>query len=364
MWHPAPPAHMGDRSVGEIVGTRMGRAVVERLADPLIGGIHAGSVDDLSAAATFPLLIGAAQQPGSLMHNLRPRPVPPPAAGDVGRPMFWSLTDGVASLATTVGDALAAAGVEIRTGVQVDAVTREGDRWVLATGPRERRGRSRPGRLEAHGVVLAVDARRAGVLLAPVAPVAAGLLSTIEYASVAVVTLSLPPDSVPGPLAGTGFLVPRTTVLDGRPALMTGCTYLSNKWPHLSRPGDLLVRVSAGRYGDDRAGDLADEELIATVCGELGSVLGMSTSPLDATVERWAPALPQYRPGHLLRVAQIEDALGAVPSMAVAGAALRGVGIPACIGTGRQAARSVLADLADRPAAGPATPAAGNGATA
>ena len=214
----------GDRPVGEIVGGRLGRPVVDRLVDPLIGGINAGGVDDLSAAATMPVLIAASLQPGSLMHRLgrahppSAEPSPPTGTptetptdgGTAPSPVFWSLAGSTASLAGQLAEALARRGATIRTGVRVDAVERRraagpgSGRWVLSLydigghGTEGRPGEdSAPGRsdqLPVDGVVLAVPATEAAVLLAPLAPMAAGILSTVEYASVAVITMSLPPD--------------------------------------------------------------------------------------------------------------------------------------------------------------------------
>ncbi len=335
---------IGDRSVGDIVGRRLGRPVVERLVDPLIGGIHAGDVDELSAAATFPVLIGASHQSGSFMHRLgrtqaaqaaaAPPPDGPPS------PVFWSLRDTTASLVDHLAAGLASRGVGLRTGATVEAVTRTaGGRWLLTLGGRP------GGTLEADGVVLAAPAPVAAALLAVHAPAAAGMLSTIEYASVAVVTVSVPAASIARRLDGTGFLVPRTTTIDHRRALVTGCTYLSRKWPHLARDGDELFRVSVGRLGDDRADDLDDEELAASAFGELATVLGITGAPSASLVTRWAGAFPQYRPGHLVRVAAVERAVADLPGLALAGSAYHGVGIPACIGSGRAAARSVLGSL-------------------
>ncbi len=171
------------------------------------------------------------------------------------------------------------------------------------------------------------------------------MLSVIDYASVAVVTLSLPADSFGAHLTGTGFLVPRTSIIDDRPALVTGCTYLGRKWPHLARPDEELIRASVGRFGDERHQQLDDDELQASVYGELATILGLQKTPSATRVTRWEKAFPQYRPGHLLRVAKIEEEVAGLDGIAVAGAALRGVGIPACIGSGRAAARRVLASV-------------------
>jgi oxygen-dependent protoporphyrinogen oxidase len=349
----------GDRSVGEIVGERLGRPVVERLADPLLGGIHAGNADELSAAATFPLLIAATRQPGSLMRRLA-------LAGRRGQrgtvsadPVFWSLAQSTASLADVLADELRSQGVTIHTGTPVETVERSGpaqpgrSRWRVglgATGAGD--PRSRPLEpLDVDGLVLALPATEAAELLADHAPVASEVLGTIRYSSVAVVTLSLAAGAVGGPLLGTGFLVPRTTTLHGRPALITGCTYLGRKWPHLARPEDELLRVSVGRFDDERHLGLDDDELVTAVTSELAILLGLREDPLDAMVTRWDRAFPQYEVGHLLRVGMIEQSLDTVPGVAVAGAALRGIGIPACIDSGRSAARRVLASWDDTGAA-------------
>jgi len=355
---------VGDRSVGDIVSGRLGRAVVERLVDPLVGGINAGGVDELSAAATFPQLLAASEQPGSLMRGLRPSPSPAEVA-DPGSssPVFWSLSGGTARLAGALAEALAGRGVTMRTNVSVRSIGRqEAGRsgragWRLALeGPGDHPGAGPaagpaagptggPDQLQADCVVLAVPAAEAAVLLAPLAPTAAGRLDTLTYAPVAVVTLSIPGGAIGARLQGTGFLVPRTSTLGGRRVLITACTYLARKWPHLARPGDELVRASVGRFGDDRHRGLDDAELARSVFGELAQILDIHGAPLDHLVARWDRGLPQYAVGHLEAVESIDRAVAGLPGLAVAGAAYRGVGIPACIGSGRAAARRVLASI-------------------
>jgi oxygen-dependent protoporphyrinogen oxidase len=134
------------------------------------------------------------------------------------------------------------------------------------------------------------------------------------------------------------------------PALITGCTYLGRKWPQLARPGEELVRLSVGRRGDLRAEALDDAELTAAAFAELARILNISGGPAEWMVTRWEQAFPQYPVGHLLRVAQIERSVAELPGVAVAGAPYRGVGIPACIASGRAAAAAVLDSLGRRAA--------------
>jgi protoporphyrinogen/coproporphyrinogen III oxidase len=336
-----PEPVVGDRAVGDMVSERLGRGVVDQLVDPLVGGIHAGGVDNLSAAATFPALLAASQQPGSLMRALRPTAgaVRPPGPDGPLAPVFWSLRQGTASLADRLVDRLSTWNVEIRTGTTVEALDREGDGWGLAlAGSGDRY-------LQVDGVVLAIPAQGAGDLLAPHAVVATELLRSVEYSSVAVITLAFPRTALARPLGGTGFLVPRRSTINGKPALITGCTYLSEKWPHLDRPDDVLLRASVGRFGDQRADDIDDETLSAAVVAELTTLLDLSAPPAACTVTRWPQAFPQYQVGHLIKVAMIENDLATLGAVAAAGAHLQGVGIPACIGSGRTAARAVLSAL-------------------
>ncbi len=144
---------------------------------------------------------------------------------------------------------------------------------------------------------------------------------------------------------GTGFLVPRTSTIDGRAALITGCTYLTRKWPGLARPDDELIRLSIGRHGDARHEVLGDDELTSAAFGELSEILDISGQPRQSMVTRWDGAFPQYGVGHLARTAQIERSVAELRGVAVAGAAYRGVGIPAVIGSGRGAAKAVLRSL-------------------
>jgi oxygen-dependent protoporphyrinogen oxidase len=343
----------GDRAVGDIVGERLGRGVVERLVDPLVGGIHAGGVDNLSAAATFPMLIAASRQPGSFMRRLgrsQATASGPAPAGGAAMPAFWSLRGSTASLIDLLAARLVEMGVTIHVGAPVGAVTRidEGERspgtWRLVPGGEPL---AEPvGTFDADGLVVAVPAAQAAALLAVHAPAAAGLLAAVEYAAVGVVTVAVSQGSVGRHLEGTGFLVPRTTRIGDRAALITGCTYLGRKWPHLARPGDELLRMSVGRFGDLRHADLDDDELTAACFGELAQILDISGAPTAAHVQRWDRALPQYRVDHLVKVATIEKTVASLPCVALAGSAYRGVGIPACVGSGRAAGRAVRGGLA------------------
>jgi protoporphyrinogen/coproporphyrinogen III oxidase len=333
----APPtrAPSGDRSVGEVVAARFGRAVLERLVDPLVGGIYAGRSEELSAAATTPQLDEASRSSRSLLLGLRAKSAPPKEG-----PVFMSLRGGLHRLVARAVELLDSGGHELRSSTVVEELAPSPGGWRLST---------MSGDLETDAVVVTVPAPGAAGLLAGVAPAAAAELSGIGYASVAVVSLVYPNDALDKALDGSGFLVPR---VEGR--LVTACTWTSSKWPHLETDGRIVLRASSGRSGDERALDMSDAELTEAVHDELREAMGLRSPPLVSRATRWPGALPQYRVGHLERVVRIEEELRGAPGLAVAGAALRGVGIPACIRQGSAAASLVLDQLGAKTRSGAA----------
>ena len=320
---------IGDRAIGPLVARKLGRRVVDQLADPLIGGIHAGSVDDMSAAAVFPPLLAAAHRRGGLMRALRAETPEPDRDGP---PLFWAVEGGMVAMVDALTAGLERRGVKLEVSSSVDALERASSSWTL-TGAHE---------MQADAVVLALAAPAAARLLRPHDDEAAALLASIDYASVTVVTFRAPDDCIPADLFGTGFLVPRGSAPKGRePWAVTACTYLDRKWPHLARDGEIVLRASLGRIDDARADEWTDAECAARAWEELGALTGVTGQPMQWTVVRHRKAFPQYRVHHLLRTAGVEAAVARLGGLAVAGSAYRGVGIPACIASGRAAARAV-----------------------
>jgi len=336
-----------DRPVAEITRRHLGLEVTARLVDPLIGGIHAGDTRRMSTAAVFPALLDADSTGGSLMRALRSAaPASAPAVpghvptGDGGAPVFHSVRGGLSRLVEELARALGTRRVEVRLQTPVEHLelrpadaeaSRRGDcgtRWALHTPQ---------GAVEADAVVIATPAGPAAHLLGAVDHSVASMVAAIDYADVTLVTLQVPEHGVGRPLEGTGFLVPA-----GGGHLVTACTWLSSKWPELRRPGDVLLRASTGRSGDDRPASLSDDEIVRRVLDELGPMMALHGAPTQAVVTRWVGAFPQYAVGHVERVAAIEEAMARLPGAALAGAAYRGVGIPACIASGRRAADAVL----------------------
>ncbi|MGH9182741.1 MAG: protoporphyrinogen oxidase [Acidimicrobiales bacterium] len=321
-----------DEAVGKLVRRRLGAQAHELLVDPLVGGINAGDSDRLSLAVTAPALADAARH-RSLVLGARALRRTQVTGGPAAAPASWSLAGGLGTLVARLARRLGDAGARVRTATRAEALVADGDGWVVeVTGTR-----GVPDRLGAAAVVLATPAHATAELLAPLVPEAAATLAGVEHASVAVVAMAYPPGALRRPPGDSGFLVPRR---EGW--LMTACSWASAKWPHLAVPGQELLRVSAGRHRDPRPLDLDDGPLVERLHHELDQVVGATTGPSAWAVTRWERAFPQFAPGHLRRVAGVEAALAArLPGLALAGAAVSGAGIPACIASGRRAAASV-----------------------
>ena len=317
--HPPPTA---DESVGSLIRSRLGDEVCDHLVEPLLGGINAGEADGLSAAAAAPQIWSCARQGGSLVRTA----AAVRAAASTDAPVFAAPAEGMAILPDRIAERLAGA---VRHDAAVSAIDRAGNGVVLAVGEE---------RHDFDGVVVAAPAHTAGPLLAGIAPDAAALLGTIEFASVVMVTLVSDATTVDHPLHGSGFVVARTA---GRS--ITACSWGSSKWSHWDDGEHVVFRASLGHDADpvDWAAR-ADDELTATVIADLEQVMGCTLAPVGVRVGRWRRSFPQYRPGHLDLVADVHRAVGAAGPMAVAGASLGGIGVPACIRQGREAARRLL----------------------
>jgi oxygen-dependent protoporphyrinogen oxidase len=304
-----------DVSVYELVRRRFGHQVAAGLVDPLVGSIHAGRTDELSAAATAPQLLAAARRSRSLMLGLRAATKAGPATGG---PMFLAPGGGMGELVERLEQRLRLAGVTFRS----EAVATIGELGTY------------------DGIILALPAARAATILGDLAPAGLGAIPT---ASVTLVTMAYAAADLRPPPATSGELVARVGAKGTPGMLMTACSFAGAKWPHWSVPGQTLLRVSCGRDGDVRPTAMADAELVERLGAELRLVVGATGDPLAWRVTRWADAFPQYRVGHLELVAAMETTLRrTAPGVRLAGASYQGAGIPACIASGRRAAASLL----------------------
>lgn len=344
-----PGSSGADVSIGSFLRRRLGDEVVDRLIDPLVGGINAGDTTALSLATVVPQLDAAARSGDpSIIRSCRAQLERAATAGvPAGAPIFATPIGGMARLI----DGLVAfmPGVDIRHGRRATAVevvparSRDGAdtaRVTLDDGTV----------LDTDAVVLAVPAHVAAPLLQAVAPTAAETLAAVDHSSIAMVTLAVERADLgsterrPMDDDTSGCLIPRDQGL-----LVTALSNATNKWAQLRDPerDDVILRVSVGRSTDRRHQDLDDADLTAEVLADVDRIVGLRGAPTEVRIGRWDRAFPQYAPGHLDRIDQVERALAATP-VRLAGMALRGVGIPACIHSAEQAAASLGAQWPTR----------------
>ncbi|MER5513445.1 protoporphyrinogen oxidase [Streptomyces sp. NPDC002763] len=368
-----PRTEVGDDvAVGEYVAGRLGREVVDRLVEPLLGGVYAGDAYRISMRSAVPQLYQAARTHDSLTEAVREIQAKAAANQQTG-PVFMGIEGGVGTLPLAVADSVRARGGEIVTGAPVTELRRVGPGTARdfghdgspagGSGPARagagaadhgdrEAGRGGPGtgwrvvagdRVRyADAVIVAVPAPVAARLLRAEAPAAAAELAAVEYASMALITLAYRRADLALP-EGSGFLVPP---VDGR--TIKAATFASQKWGWIADedPDVVVLRTSVGRYGETEVLGRADGDLVDVSRHDLRAATGLAADPLATRVTRWTDGLPQYPVGHHARVARVREHVAGLPGLAVCGAQYDGVGIPACIASAYAAVDQLGGDLA------------------
>ncbi|MEV6051470.1 protoporphyrinogen oxidase [Streptomyces sp. NPDC052107] len=328
-----PRTEVGDDvAVGEYVAARLGREVVDRLVEPLLGGVYAGDAYRISMRSAVPQLFQAARTHTSLTEGVREIQAKAVANQQTG-PVFMGIEGGVGTLPLAVADSVRARGGEILTGTPVTELRREASGgWRLTAGERA---------LHADAVIVAVPAPAAARLLRAESPEAAAELAAVEYASMALVTLAYRRSGLNLP-EGSGFLVPP---VDGR--TIKASTFASRKWGWIAEedPNVVVLRTSVGRHGETEILQRDDAALVEVSRHDLREATGLDAVPLRTRVTRWTDGLPQYPVGHHARVARIREHVAKLPGLAVCGAQYDGVGIPACIAGAYAAVDQLDGDL-------------------
>lgn len=325
-----------DETLESFVVRRMGRECLDRLAEPLVGGVHASDPAQMSLAATFPRLLQMEQDYGSLMkafiaarkkvEEMR-RKYPPDPKNP--RTFFTSFKKGMQELTDAMADAI---GHEnLRTGAGVSSIERRGDGWTVRLAGGEA--------IEADGVIVATEGWAAARLLGQVDAAMGAALAAISHSSSATVSLAFDTEDVGFDLNAFGVLCP---LIEHR-ALMA-CTLSSTKWPGRAPAGKTLLRGFVGGPHNQAIMENSDEAIVEIVVREFRDILGLKADPVWSRVFRWEKGMPQYTMGHLDRVALVEETCEGLPGLGVGGGSYTGVGVPNCIESGEKAARKILGE--------------------
>jgi len=328
-WLSPPKPKNAEMSVAGFVERHYGREMVDRVADPLLGGVYGGSADQLSVDAVLPRFVQMETKYGSLGRAMVAARKNSSSAAP--RPLFTSLKSGMQQMTNALMSRLPKE--VFRSGVRVDAVKPESGKWLVIHDGRTE---------EFDAVVIATPAHAAAVLVSAQAELATEL-TAIPYTSSMTVVLgydeavraALPP--------GFGFLVPRT---EGRKIL--AATFVHNKFPHRAPENRAIIRCFIGGSVAEQMFEQSENEIANAVEGELKSILGLGAAPLFTRVYKWRKAMAQYTVGHSARVDRIKSLVAQTPGLALAGNAYSGIGVPDCVRTGQEAVDKLMVDLAPR----------------
>lgn len=335
----------GDESLGDFLQRRLGKEVLDHIAEPLLAGIYAGDTHSLSLRSTFPQFQAMENQYRSIMlgmlksrgqsesdgQALRLRP-------EISNSMFLTFRKGLKTLVEALVDSLASH--QILTGTRIVSIRKaEGeDQYAAALSD----GRV----LEADAVIVALPAFTAADVLRSFSAVEA--LREIPYVSVANVIMAFDKNQIHYPLDGSGFVIPRS---EGR--LLTACTWTSAKWLHTAPEDKAVLRCYIGRSGDEVSEEMDDERLLQKVREEIREIMNIEAEPLFTEVTRWKRSMPQYPVDHLKRLGLVREELESeAPGIVLTGSGYEGVGLPDCIRQGKNAALAAVDRLLKRNVSG------------
>lgn len=332
-----------DETLGSFVTRRLGREALDKIAEPLIGGIHAGDPDKMSLKASFPRFIQMEQKHGSLLKAMlsarknAPKPKPP-ETGKTPKTFFMTFVDGMGELTQKLAARLDQS--KILMGKTVTGIKKADKKYIVSIEGSES--------LEADAVIVTSPANLAAQLLKDLDSDIAENLAAIPQATSATVNLAFKRSDIKESVEAFGFIVP----ISEKRKIKAG-TYSSTKWNYRT-PGDdyVLIRAFVGGATNQELVFQDDEALVKMVLDELKDIISLQAEPVMSKIFRWVNGMPQYTVGHLERVDKIEARLAVNPGLYIVGGSYKGVGVPDCINVGTQAAEKALTHLeGEEPAA-------------
>ena len=324
---------INDESLASFVRRRLGEEALERMAQPMVGGIYTADPETLSLRATLPRFLDMEDQHRSLIiAMLRQKNAKQSGTSGARYSLFLSFDKGMQVLV----DALAQIKADIRLNTRVERLQLDDRTWTITTNTGEQ--------LEADAVCLAVPAYVAAPLLKDINEPLAATLKGFKYASTATINFAYERSAIEHPLDGFGFVVP---LIENRSLI--ACTFSNVKFSGRAPHGHVLLRAFAGGALQPEIFELDEFEMVARVEADLRDLLRITAKPLFTEVTKWERSMPQYMVGHQIRLIEIEVFTGKTPGLALAGNSYQGAGIPDCIRSGQSAAESIISYLKPAP---------------
>jgi protoporphyrinogen/coproporphyrinogen III oxidase len=329
---------VSDESLSSFVRRRLGREALERMAQPMVGGIYTADPETLSLRATLPRFLDMEREHRSLILAMLRKARSQAAAEKSGTSgarysLFLSFDRGMEVLVQALTKVLnETSRSELRLQTRVQSLSRNAARWTIQTQTGET--------LEADALCIAVPAHSAANLLSSIDPELTTQLSRIKYASTATINFAYRREAIQHPLDGFGFVVP---FIEKRSLI--ACSFSSVKFAGRAPEDHVLLRAFIGGALQPDMFALDDLSMFTRVEKDLSELLGINEPPLFTEVAKWKDSMPQYEVGHLDRVQAIESRLAQLPNLTLAGNAYRGAGIPDCIRSGEGAAEKIVNSL-------------------
>lgn len=327
-----------DQTLGEFFRRRLGDEVVENLIEPLLSGIYAGDIDNLSLMSTFPQFYQVEQKYGSLILGMK-KATPPkkPARGETDKKkgMFLSFSTGLQSFVDAIESKLEVGSV--LKGTRVDSIIKDEDAYAINLTSGET--------LYADSVLVSSQHGAAVQMFSQYDHIFEGF-KNMPSTSVATVAMAFPKEAIKKDIDGTGFVVSRNSDYT-----ITACTWTHKKWLHSAPEGKALLRCYVGRAGDEAVVDLPDDEINKIVLDDLRKTMNITAEPEFSIITRWNNAMPQYTVGHKQRIEKLKkDLEDELPGIFVAGGSYEGLGLPDCIDQGEAAVQKIIEHLGHKAA--------------
>jgi oxygen-dependent protoporphyrinogen oxidase len=326
-----------DESLASFVTRRLGRECLEKIAEPLVAGIHTSNPDNMSVLATFPRFVQMEQKSGSLIRGMvaamknrthAAHNAPPPRTSSPKLTFSMSFRNGMQELSQACADHIGSSSIRVNAGVSIIEPKEKGYRVNLENGET----------LDADHVIIASAAYDAAAMVKGFDESLAEHMNKIAWSSSGTVTVAFRKEDVRVPLKGFGFIVPR---VEGR--RINASTYSSIKWISRSPDNMTLLRVFiGGGHHEELVRDLDDAGMVKMVLEELDGILGLRADAQFSKVYRWHRGMPKYTVGHLDRIALLDRMVGLHPGLHLIGCSYKGIGIGDCVHEAQIAAEKIL----------------------
>lgn len=321
--------YYSDESLASFVRRRFGNEALERVAQPMIGGIYTADPQKLSLRATMPQFIEMEQKYGSVIKGMLHNKNDNKQNSGARYSHFLSYKNGMQTLVNALEASIPEESVFLEE--SVNDIKKNDRNWEVQTDKRK---------LSVSGVIATTPSHHTASLVQNIDTDLSSHLSSIEYASSAVVIFAYKKEHISQNIDGFGFVVPDVEKSD-----LIACSFSSIKFDGRAPNNQILIRAFLGGALKPKILELKDNQIIDKAQRELEDILGLKGDPQFSLIKRYPQAIPQYHLGHLNKIANIQKKLLEYRGLEIAGNAYSGVGIPECIHSGEQAAEKILKDL-------------------